>query len=106
MDATQSPHRVALATRVHSEWGFATDHLTEPSARSAQSFSIVLDDAKNDAAVGGKAAEIQADNSRIKILVLPTDEELSIAQQVGISNLHALAADAEDHVEEYQCVSC
>jgi Acetokinase family len=51
----------------------------------AQAFGIVLDDAKNDAAVGGKATEIQADDSRVKILVVPTDEELSIAQQVGTS---------------------
>ena len=53
------------------------------AAPSAQAFGIVVDDPKNDATVGGKAAEIQADNSRVKILVIPTDEELSIAQQVG-----------------------
>lgn len=49
-----------------------------------------MDDAKNEAAVGGKAAEIQADDSRIKILVIPTDEELSIAQQVGFTMSFAL----------------
>lgn len=61
-------------------------HVSSPATLLAQAFGIVLDNAKNDAAVGGKAAEIQADDSRIKILVLPTDEELSIAQQVGDSH--------------------
>jgi Acetokinase family len=61
-------------------------HVSRPAALLAQAFGIVLDNAKNDAAIGGKAAEIQADNSRIKILVLPTDEELSIAQQVSDSH--------------------
>lgn len=42
----------------------------------------MVDDEKNEAAVGGKAAEIQADDSRIRVLVIPTNEELSIAQQV------------------------
>ena len=85
LDATQPASSGALVLRTPSGMLPLVNrkHLTRPSALSAQAFGIVLDDAKNDAAIGGKAAEIQADNSRIKILVLPTDEELSIAQQVG-----------------------
>lgn len=46
---------------------------------------VKIDEAKNKAAVmGGKpgqTAEIQAADSKVKVLVIPTDEELSIAQQ-------------------------
>jgi acetate kinase len=43
---------------------------------------MALDAAKNAAAVGVRAAtEIQAAGSRVKVLVVPTDEELSIAEQ-------------------------
>ena len=35
----------------------------------------------SQALVGGKGGEFQAPGSRVKALVLPTDEELSIAQQ-------------------------
>ena len=31
--------------------------------------------------VSGKSVEIQSDVSKIKVLVIPTDEELSIAEQ-------------------------
>lgn len=41
---------------------------------------IVLDDSKNEESVKGDR-EIQADSSKVKILVVPTDEELCIAQQ-------------------------
>lgn len=40
-----------------------------------------MDPAKNKAAVGGKEGEIQGDDAEVKVLVIPTDEELSIAQQ-------------------------
>ena len=40
-----------------------------------------LDPAANKEMVGGRQGEISAPGSRIKILVVPTDEELSIAQQ-------------------------
>lgn len=58
-----------------------------------QSFGIRIDDAKNEAATGGKTAEISAADSRIKILVIPTDEELSIAQQVWIDGIAAHCFD-------------
>lgn len=42
---------------------------------------IKLDDAANKACVDGVAGVISAPDSRVKVLVIPTDEELSIAQQ-------------------------
>ncbi len=46
-----------------------------------QAFGIAVDEERNAATVGGKHGEIQSGNSRIKVLVIPTDEELSIAEQ-------------------------
>ena len=42
--------------------------------------SICLDDRKNAESFRG-IAEIQAGESRVKVLVIPTDEELEIARQ-------------------------
>ena len=45
---------------------------------------IALDETRNSAARGG-IAEIQADTGRVKILVIPTNEELEIARQsIGV----------------------
>ncbi len=41
---------------------------------------IALDDRKNEEASSG-IREIQRENSRVKVLVIPTDEELEIARQ-------------------------
>jgi acetate kinase len=41
---------------------------------------IILDDQKN-AAANGKCCQIQHDRSRVKIMVIPTDEERAIAAQ-------------------------
>jgi len=52
-------------------------------ARSCERLSglgIVLDERKNEAVAEG-IREIQADGSRVRILVIPTDEEREIAQQ-------------------------
>ncbi|CAL8461837.1 g1368 [Coccomyxa elongata] len=46
-----------------------------------QKFGISVDALRNDAAVGGKQGEIQSSESEIKVFVIRTDEELSIAQQ-------------------------
>ena len=40
-----------------------------------------IDPAANAAAVGGRAGIISSENSRIRILVVPTDEELMIARE-------------------------
>ncbi len=42
---------------------------------------IVLDEDKNQADSTGDVLEVQADASRLKLLVIPTDEELEIARQ-------------------------
>lgn len=46
-----------------------------------QRFGIEVDPAKNEAMCGGRQGEIQSAESDVKVLVIPTDEELSIAQQ-------------------------
>ncbi|GFH12361.1 acetokinase, partial [Haematococcus lacustris] len=46
-----------------------------------QGMGIELDDGKNRAAVGGKDGDIASSASRLRVLVIPTDEELAIAQQ-------------------------
>jgi acetate kinase len=43
-------------------------------------FGIVIDNQKNDAC-SGETSEIQGENSAVKILVIPTNEELEIAHQ-------------------------
>ena len=48
---------------------------------AAQAFGIDVDAESNKATVGGKEGEIQGRSSKVKVLVIPTDEELSIAQQ-------------------------
>lgn len=42
---------------------------------------IAVDAARNAAAVGGESGDISSPGSRVRVLVVPTDEELSIAQQ-------------------------
>lgn len=42
---------------------------------------VKLDTTKNDSCPRGQIAEIQADDSRVKILVIPTNEELVIARE-------------------------
>jgi acetate kinase len=42
---------------------------------------VRLDQAANEAAVGGRAGVISAPGAALQVLVVPTDEELSIAQQ-------------------------
>ncbi|KXZ55440.1 ACK1 protein [Gonium pectorale] len=46
-----------------------------------QGLGMQLDPERNAAAVGGRTADIAAPSSRVRLLVIPTDEELSIAQQ-------------------------
>lgn len=46
-----------------------------------QAFGIAVDPQKNQQMVGGMQGNIESDTSDVKILVIPTDEELSIAEQ-------------------------
>lgn len=48
---------------------------------AVQVFDMYIDRVRNEATVGGKEGEIQREPSKPKVLVIPTDEELSIAQQ-------------------------
>ncbi|MBQ2804271.1 MAG: acetate kinase, partial [Clostridia bacterium] len=44
-------------------------------------FGIKLDQHKNDTCPRGTIAEIQAEDSKVKIIVIPTNEELAIARE-------------------------
>jgi acetate kinase len=44
-------------------------------------FGVLLDDGRNEGLERGRAVALQADHSRVAILVVPTDEELEIARQ-------------------------
>jgi hypothetical protein len=46
-----------------------------------QAMGIVLDLGRNDEMVGGQQGEISSSSSRVKVLVVPTDEELAIAKE-------------------------
>lgn len=62
--------------------GESSAMIRERVCRNLEFFGIELDQAKNAVSMlGAGPIEIQAANSKIKVLVIPTDEELSIAQQ-------------------------
>ena len=46
-----------------------------------QRYGISIDEHKNSAAVGGAECDISSPGSAVRVLVLPTNEELSIAEQ-------------------------
>ncbi len=46
-----------------------------------QAFGISLDAGRNQQMVDGRIGRIESAESDIKVLVIPTDEELSIAEQ-------------------------
>ncbi|MCX4384778.1 MAG: acetate kinase, partial [Clostridia bacterium] len=48
-----------------------------------EAFGIVLDDGKNALPNDGTIHEISADNSKVKVLVIPTNEELVIARETA-----------------------
>ena len=50
------------------------------SCEGLSDLGIILDESRNNAVAGG-IGEIQAAGSRIRILVIPTNEEYEIAQQ-------------------------
>lgn len=55
----------------------------ETACRELQRLGIVLDLDRNRAGAQGPITEIQSDDSRIKLLIIRTDEELEIARQVS-----------------------
>ena len=42
--------------------------------------SVALDPTANEAAVGGKEADISGADTRVRVFVIPTDEEWAIAE--------------------------
>ena len=48
--------------------------------RDMDFFGIRIDDARNCAAVGGKEGDVAADDARLRVFVIPTNEELLIAR--------------------------
>lgn len=59
-----------------------------PSVRAAvladmQAFGIVLDEAENNRGNDGAIREISAKDSPVKVLVIPTNEELVIARETA-----------------------
>eukprot|EP00250_Pteridium_aquilinum_P008338 c17862_g1_i1 orf=115-1374(+) len=58
---------------------------------------LIVDQSKNQAE-GRDLREIQAENSRIKVIVVPTDEELAIAQQT-LKVVHECASDSNGRSE-------
>jgi acetate kinase len=56
--------------------------IREHVCRNLAAFDLVLDETKNEASKLGKGpTEIQTVDSKTNILVIPTDEERSIAEQ-------------------------
>lgn len=59
-----------------------------------------LDAAANEAAIRGKAGEVQAAGSRVKVLVIPTDEQLEIAEQTLEVVQQAQQAQQGKHLQQ------
>ena len=59
--------------------GENSDAIRKASTEGLEFMGIKIDDAKNDG-MREKKAIISADDSRVKILVVPTNEELMIAR--------------------------
>ena len=51
------------------------------SCAGLENLGIILDEEKNLAGPGGDVTEIQAPGSAVKVLIIPTNEELEIAVQ-------------------------
>ena len=63
-------------------------HPSRPSCR-LQAFGIEVDDEKNNYKNDGAIHEISKDSSRVKVLVIPTNEELVIARETAALRLSA-----------------
>lgn len=53
----------------------------EKICEALQCFGIILDKEKNNMAIGGKCSEISTSDSKIRVFVIPTNEELVIARE-------------------------
>ncbi|MCM1043616.1 MAG: acetate kinase [Corallococcus sp.] len=68
--------------------GENTAYVRKQAVSNLDYLGIVLDEAKNQNCPRGQIADISADNSKVKILVIPTNEELVIAREtLALANL-------------------
>lgn len=63
--------------------GENTPHIRAGVLSDMQAFGIEIDPAKNEYKNDGAIHEISADSSRVKVLVIPTNEELVIARETA-----------------------
>lgn len=61
--------------------GENTPHIRKAVVEGLEGFGIELDGAKNDKAIRGAQADVSTEASRVRILVIPTNEELMIAKE-------------------------
>ena len=68
--------------------------------KGLENFGIILDEERNNAADTNKAeCRISADNSPVKIFVIPTDEEI-----VGVQDIVALLAGTYDVYTKFRYI--
>ena len=63
--------------------GENTPHIRAGILSDLQAFGIELDESKNNFANDGSIHEISADGAKVKVLVIPTNEELVIARETA-----------------------
>jgi len=61
--------------------GENSPYIRQQACRGLENFGVILDAEKNASRVAGAVLEIQAEYSALKLLVIPTNEELEIANQ-------------------------
>ncbi len=61
--------------------GENTPHMRKAILRDLEAYGIKIDDEKNAKAIRGAQLEISAEDSKVKVLVIPTNEELMIAKE-------------------------
>ena len=67
-------------------------NVREGALKGLENFGIILDEERNNAALTNKAeCLISADNSKVKVFVIPTDEEI-----VGVQDIVAILAGTYD----------
>ncbi len=63
--------------------GENTPHIRKAIAGGLEAFGVVIDDEKNNCKNDGTIHDIAADTSRVRVLVIPTNEELVIARETA-----------------------
>lgn len=73
--------KAGLKLTAISHQGFVTNLHPPQLLWLLQAFGLKIDDHRNEVTVNGKSGSIEATGSAVKVLVIPTDEELCIAEQ-------------------------